>query len=68
MQGRAANAGMFTQFVQSGTTMSIPQAQQEPPTGIQLTAATTIDILADAPVPKPPSLHLLDHKNSMYHH
>ncbi|XP_050370970.1 ankyrin repeat-containing protein At5g02620-like [Argentina anserina] len=53
---------MFTQFVQSGTNMSIPQAQPVPPAGIQL-ASTTIDILADKPVPKTPSLHLLEHKN-----
>ncbi|KAM5585125.1 ankyrin repeat-containing protein ITN1-like [Rosa sericea] len=69
---------MFTQFVQSGT-MSIPQAQHVPPPGIQLATAkgdpgtgglenqssnfTTIDILADLPKSKTPSLHLLEHKN-----
>lgn len=72
---------MFTQFVQSGT-MSIPQAQYVPPHGIQLATAngdpgtglenqssnfTTIDILADLPKPKTPSLCLLEHHNSMYH-
>ncbi|KAL6196184.1 hypothetical protein ACLB2K_031799 [Fragaria x ananassa] len=56
-------ADMFTQFVQSGTMPSNPQAQQVPPlAGIQL-ATTTIDIPADLPVPRTPSLHLLEHKN-----
>ncbi|XP_062016555.1 ankyrin repeat-containing protein At5g02620-like [Rosa rugosa] len=41
--------------------MSIPQEQHVPPIGIQL--ATTIDILADLPKPKRPSLHLLEHNN-----
>lgn len=62
--------------------MSIPQAQHVPPPGIQLATAngdpgtglenqpsqfTTIDISADLPEPKTPSLHLLEHENSMYH-
>ncbi|XP_062017505.1 ankyrin repeat-containing protein At5g02620-like isoform X2 [Rosa rugosa] len=41
--------------------MSISQEQHVPPAGIQLT--TTIDISADLPRPKTPSLHLLEHKN-----
>jgi hypothetical protein len=72
---------MFARFVQSGT-MSIPQAQHVPQPGIQLAAAngyprtgqenqssnsTAIDIPADSPKPKTPSLDLLEHINSMYH-
>ena len=62
--------------------MSIPQAQHAPHPGIQLATTngnpgtgqenqssncTAIDIPADLPKPKTPSLDLLEHINSMYH-
>ncbi|KAK9938933.1 hypothetical protein M0R45_015644 [Rubus argutus] len=63
--------------------MSIPQAQHVPQPGIQLAAAngyprtgeenqssncTAIDIPADLPKPKTPSLDLLEHKNRKLYH